>query len=160
MASDTASVRLVDVGGTEKTLRLPLTYASSAITLDIELPASEINAAFDAGTKVYDCDLSGALRECGFTEDVLSRLLRFSVSPVVHTSPKDLLAKVKLNGLDKDNFSPVLSFTFLRKVTPGFVSEEGKFYIDLAVGSVPQGVDSELLYPIVMRINLNISVTD
>ena len=112
MASDTASVRLVDVGGTEKTFRLPLTYAPSAVL------------------------------------------------PVVHTSPKDLLAKVKLNGLDKDNFSPVLSFTFLRKVTPGFVSEEGKFYIDLAVGSVPQGVDSELLYPIAMRINLNISVTD
>lgn len=160
MASDTASVRLVDVGGTEKTLRLPLTYAPSAITLDIELPASEINAAFDAGTKVYDCDLSGALRECGFTEDMLSRLLRFSVSPVVHISARELPARAKLNGLDKDNFSPVLSFTFWRKVTPGFVSEEGKFYIDLAVGSVPQGVDSELLYPIVMRINLNISVTD
>lgn len=162
LLTDTLHVTVTDVGGMTKELALLRSYSSATIPIDIELSASEINAALAAGTRNYNYDLAAAMVDYGFTEDVFTHLQRVIVYPEIHSSLKELpIALHALTGIDRGSFKPVLPLTFLGELTPGTSSEDGSYSLTLRTATYGQDVDSmDFIYVTTPKVDIHIRVTD
>lgn len=142
-ATTEVPVTLTDLGGTEKTLALPVTYCPHKIVLRREVPVAELNAnRDDIG---YYIDLGAEAAGYGLTADLASHLTRLAPTANFDAGVIDDFGIDELETQGADHTFVLHAFPFIpAPLTEGFTTPEDKAAaLHYLMTSFPQELDSE-----------------